>query len=139
MYVARSIAAISLVIIVSGLLRPDWIVISLGAAGLILASYVALVFERKVVKARSFASQVALVLIGALVLAACYFGFERIMSANTDPSPDPVIVVGGFMLLALVIPIGVTMLICGLTSRKNSHRMLLYFVNAPDRRKGRLL
>jgi hypothetical protein len=137
MYEAKWIAVVSLIIVVSGLVRTTWITVLFGVAGLVLSSYVLLVFEKEAIKGPSLASQATLATMGALVLSAVYAGIDPLMSASRDPSPDPLLVSGGFLLLTIAALFGTTMVICALISRKMSHQMLRYFVKVPDQLKGR--
>ena len=137
MYEAKWIAVVSLFVVASGLVRTTWIAVFLGVAGLVLASYVLLVFEKEIVRGPSFASQATLATMGALMLAAVYAGVNPLMAASRDPSPDPLLVSGGFLLLTIAALFGITMVTCALISQKMSHQMLRYFVKVPDQLRGR--
>ena len=133
MYAANSIAAISFVIVFVGLLLWEWPVTFLGTAGLILALYTAFVLERKTVAAPSTISQLALLAIGALVLAICYGKFTELIELAKAPDYSPFLVIGFFSMFAIFSVAGFVFVVCGLTSQKFSHKLLRYFVDGPSR------
>lgn len=133
MYESGTVAAISLGILGSGLWLQSPFMVPLGIAGLVFALYLYAAIEKNVFDKPTIISQLALFLVGATTLFACYGGFRELLVESARDEPNLVVVIGGFIVLPMIAVMGFAMACCSLFSKRLSHQWLVYLAEGRKR------
>ena len=131
MFRAKTLAILSLVLLIISILQQAWIPVSMISAVLVVAIYLALAIEKEISKSPSPLSQLTLFTIGALLILSSYMGIGHVLDEAAVDNPDLIIVIGGFILFPLLSLMGIAMAGCSIASKNASHDWLKYLAKKP--------